>query len=69
MNTNEFIRTVRYNLDLSVREFAALLDVDPRNVYRWEAGDNEPSGNIILRILKLCKEQGVDLDDLVFLSF
>ena len=66
MDTKQFIRTVRFYLNLSVREFAALIDVDPRNVYRWEAGDNEPSGSIILRILKLCKEQGIDLDDLVF---
>ena len=63
---NEFVRNVRNKLKMSVAEFATALDVEPKCIYRWEHGGVIPSGTKVFDILRLCKEQGISLDDLVF---
>ena len=67
MNTRTFVLKARNLLNLSAEKFAGLIDKSSRTIYRWESGETEPSGNAVLQIIKLCKEQGIDLDDLVFL--
>lgn len=64
---NEFVRNVRFRLGMTVKEFAMALDVDTKYIYRWEHEDVIPEGTNILKILRLCKKQGISLDDLVFL--
>jgi DNA-binding transcriptional regulator YiaG len=63
----EFVKNVRFKLKMRVTEFALKLEVEPKYVYRWEHEGVIPSGTMIFKILRLCKEQGINLDDLVFL--
>jgi len=42
--TTDSIITIRNRLRLSRPEFARLVGVDTRTVYRWESGEGVPSG-------------------------
>ena len=55
----EFVRNVRFRLGMTVKEFARELDVDTKYIYRWEHEDVIPDGTNILKILRLCKKQGI----------
>ena len=63
----EFVKNVRFRLGMTVAEFARKIEVETKYIYRWEHEGVIPSGIMILRILRLCKKQGIKLDDLVFL--
>lgn len=65
---NEFVINVRNTLKMTVVQFATKLDVEPKYVYRWEHEGVIPSGTMVFKIMRLCKEQGISLDDLVFLK-
>ena len=67
MNTRKFVLQARNLLKLTAKKLAEKLEVDTRTIYRWETGETEPSGSKVLQIIMLCKEQGIELDDLVFL--
>jgi transcriptional regulator with XRE-family HTH domain len=70
MKIRKFVRKVRGLLKLTVEEFADQIGAKPRNIYRWESGERTPSGGYVITIFELCKERGIDLDDLVsFFSF
>lgn len=43
--TSAQVAEIREKLALSRPEFAKLLGVDVRTVYRWESGDSVPSGS------------------------
>lgn len=62
----EFVKNVRFRLGMTVAEFARKIEVETKYIYRWEHEGVIPSGIMILRILRLCKKQGIKLDDLVF---
>jgi DNA-binding transcriptional regulator YiaG len=61
MNTQTFILRVRYALGMTGEQFSELLNCSTRSVYRWESGKAIPNGNIILQIVKLCKERGISI--------
>ena len=61
MNTQTFILKVRCALGMTGEQFGELLNCAPRSVYRWESGKTIPNGEIILRIVKLCKERGISI--------
>jgi len=42
MTFAEYLKTERKRLRLSQAELAALLDVSPRAVWKWETGEGEP---------------------------
>ena len=69
MNTRKFVIMTRHHLRMTHEEFAYEIGSSLRSVYRWENGETEPSGSTVLEIMKLCKERGIKLDDLVFLFF
>ena len=69
MKTREFIRTTRNLLGMTFEEFSYQIGYSTRSVYRWESGSAEPGGTAILEIMRLCKERGIKLDDLVFFYF
>lgn len=66
MNMKQFVRNTRYLLGMTVEEFGYHIGYSSRSIYRWESGSYEPEGYAILSIIKLCKERGITLDDLVF---
>ena len=66
MKTRTFVRTTRRLLGMTHEEFGYEIDYSTRSIYRWESGSSEPTGSAILQIIKLCKERGIKLDDLVF---
>lgn len=63
--TKQFIRKARSLMGCTIDKFAELTNVSPRTVYRWESGKSSANGKMILFIIKLCMEQGIDIKDLV----
>ena len=62
--TIEFMLKVRCKLKMTAEQFSEQLNCSPRSVFRWEKGETIPNGNVILRIVKLCKEREIPMDDL-----
>jgi DNA-binding transcriptional regulator YiaG len=46
MNADDFRRN-RKKLRLSVNKLAHIMNVEPRSVWRWEAGDHAPPGSAV----------------------
>lgn len=61
MDIQTFILKVRYALGMSGEQFSEMLNCSTRSVYRWESGKAIPSGDIVLQIVKLCKERGISI--------
>jgi len=53
MSTSKIIRAKRTELNLSQREFAALVGVDISTVWRWEEGNSTPSRPVLSYIAGL----------------
>ena len=66
MNTRIFVLKARASLGMTAEQFSELLDCAPRSVYRWEAGTSTPSGDVVLSILKLCKDKEIEINDFLF---
>ena len=62
--TREFLLKTRYKLKMTAEQLSEQLNCSPRSVFRWEKGECVPDGNIILKIVKLCKEREIPMDDL-----
>ena len=66
MNTRQLVLKARNLLNMTAEEFSYMIGYSTRQVYRWESGESEPGGSAVIKIIKLCKERGINLDDLVF---
>lgn len=44
-----YARTIRLGAELSLRDVARVVDVDPSTIWRWERGDRRPHGAAALR--------------------
>ena len=65
--TRYFVIKVRTTLKMTQENFAFAIGRSPRTVRRWEAGQSEGTIRDAIAIIKLCKDNGVDLDTIVFL--
>ena len=54
MTIGEKIKNLRIEKGLSVLEFAQLLEVTERTVYRWESNSNSPSNTFLVKIAHKC---------------
>ena len=54
MTIGEKIKNLRIEKGLSVLEFAQLLEVTERTVYRWESNSNPPSNTFLVKIAHKC---------------
>ena len=59
----KIIFTLREKLVISQMELADILGVSFASVNRWERGHHEPTIKAKRKILNLCKENGISLED------
>lgn len=63
MNYQRLVKELRLKLILSQQEFADLLNVSFASINRWETGKHEPTIKIKRKIVQLCKENNIDLEE------
>jgi len=63
MNYEKLVKKLRDKLIMSQEEFAAFLGVSFASISRWENGKYEPTIKIKRRIVELCKEYNVELEE------
>jgi DNA-binding XRE family transcriptional regulator len=57
------VKELRLKLILSQQEFADLLNVSFASINRWETGKHEPTIKVKRKIVELCKENNIDLEE------
>ena len=63
MDYQRLLKELRLKLILSQQEFADLLNVSFASINRWETGKHEPTIKIKRKIVQLCKENNIDLEE------
>lgn len=63
MDFKKIVRELRTKLIMTQEEFAALLGVSFASINRWETGKHEPTIKIKRRIVALCKENNVAVEE------
>jgi len=61
----KIILEIRNRLNVSQDDLAKLIGVSFATVNRWENGHSSPNRAMQLRLYEVCKQQGVDLEDIV----
>lgn len=65
MNYKKLVKEIREKLIITQEELAALLGVSFASINRWETGKHEPTIKIKRKIVQLCKENNIDLEEKV----
>lgn len=65
----ELTKELRDKLILTQQEFAKLLGVSFASVNRWENGKFEPSIKVKRKIVELCKENNINVNQVCFKRF
>lgn len=63
MDYSKIIKELRTKLIMSQTEFASLLNVSFTTISRWEKGIHEPTYKAKRKIVELCKENGISMED------
>ena len=63
MNYASIVKRLRDKLILTQEEFAKLLGVSYMSVNRWESGKYAPTIKVKRKIVELCKENNVTLEE------
>lgn len=63
MDYQRLVKELRLKLILSQQEFADLLNVSFASINRWETGKHEPTVKVKRKIVELCKENNIDLEE------
>jgi len=63
MDYQRLVKELRLKLILSQQELADLLNVSFASINRWETGKHEPTIKIKRKIVQLCKENNIDLEE------
>jgi DNA-binding XRE family transcriptional regulator len=63
MDYQRLVKELRLKLILSQQEFADLLNVSFASINRWETGKHEPTIKLKRKIVQLCKENNIDLEE------
>ena len=63
MTYAEAIKKLRSKMLLTQMEFAQFLGVSFASINRWETGKHEPTTKIKRRIVELCKENNIKLEE------
>lgn len=58
----ELIKKLRNKLIISQEELAKMLEVSFASVNRYENGHNEPTIKVKRKIIELCKENGIEVE-------
>lgn len=63
INYQKAVKELRDKLIMTQKEFANLLGVSFASINRWETGTNKPTTEAKRKIVKLCKENNVKLEN------
>ena len=63
MDYQRLVKELRVKLILSQQEFADLLNVSFASINRWETGKHKPTTKIKRKIVQLCKQNNIDLEE------
>lgn len=63
MNYARMIKKLRDQLIMTQEEFASLLGVSITSVNRWETGKHLPTTKVKRKIVELCKENNIELEN------
>ena len=59
------ILEIRNRLNVSQKEIAEMIGISFATVNRWENGHSKPNKAAQLRLYEICRERGVDLNDII----
>ncbi|MBQ9252510.1 MAG: DUF3990 domain-containing protein [Clostridia bacterium] len=62
---NDMILAIRERLHVSQEELAKMIGISFATVNRWENGHSTPNKAAQLRLYDVCKERGVDLEEMI----
>jgi len=63
MNYQILVKKIRYKLIITQHELAELLGVSFASINRWETGLHEPTTKVKRKIVALCKENKIELEE------
>ena len=63
MDYRRIVKELRTKLIMTQEEFATLVGVSFASINRWETGKHEPTIKVKRKIVALCKENQVDLEE------
>ncbi len=63
MDFKKIVKELRTKLIMTQEEFATLLGVSFASINRWETGKHEPTTKIKRKIVTLCKENNVTVEE------
>jgi len=63
MNYKRLVKELREKLIITQEELAQLLGVSFASINRWETGKHEPTIKIRRKIVQLCKENNIKVED------
>ena len=63
MDYQRLVKELRIKLILSQQELADLLNVSFSSINRWETGKHKPTIKVKRKIVELCKENNVELEE------
>lgn len=63
MNYKRLVKELREKLIITQVELAEILNVSFASINRWETGKHEPTTRIKRKIVQLCNENNVSLED------
>ena len=63
MNFKRLVKELRKKLIITQEELADLLGVSFASINRWEAGRHEPTIKVKRKIVELCKENNIALEE------
>ncbi len=63
MNYQELVKEIRKKLIITQEELAVILGVSFASINRWETGKHEPTTKIKRKIVELCKQYNIDMEE------
>lgn len=63
MDYKKIVKKLRKKLIITQVELAELLDVSYASINRWETGKHEPTTKIKRKIVELCKQNNIELEE------
>ena len=63
MNYKRLVKDLRDTLIVTQEELAVLLGVSYASINRWETGKHEPTTKIKRKIVELCKQNNINMED------
>ena len=63
MNYKKLVKELRDKLIITQEELAVLLGVSYASINRWETGKHEPTTKIKRKIVEICKQYNIDMEE------